>query len=197
MTAELDGVALAMPTSERARALVGWLALNPGVHPRSQVAARLWPDVAPDSARANLRTAVWAPRTAWGEAARVVTADRSSLGLASEGLWVDAGRDVDPAADPERFLAGIDDAWAETARADQREALVRLLNRLADEAEAEADLGTAVERSRRVCELRPLDEGAHRAHVDRLLRVGERAEAAAAARAFADRLHEELGVRPS
>ncbi len=197
MTAELDGVPLAMPTSERARALVGWLALHPGPHSRADVAARLWPDVPPDSARANLRTAVWALRTAWGTAAKVLEAGRTTLGLRAADLWVDAGEGTDPEADPDRLLAGMDDEWALTARADQREAQARLLIQLADQAEANADLATAVDRSRRVCELRSLDEGAHRTYVDRLLRAGERAEAAIASRAFGERLHEEIGVRPS
>jgi DNA-binding SARP family transcriptional activator/tetratricopeptide (TPR) repeat protein len=197
MAAELDGVPLAMPTSERARALVGWLALNPGPHARADVAARLWPDVRPDSARANLRTAVWALRNAWAAAAKTLEVSRTTVGLAEVDLWVDVGENLDPDADPGRFLAGMDDEWADTARADQREAQVRLLVRLADEAEASADLVTAVQRSRRVCELRSLDEGAHRSYVDRLLRAGERAEAAVVAQSFADRLQEEIGVRPS
>jgi DNA-binding SARP family transcriptional activator len=40
------------------RALLAWLALHPGMHPRSRVAGRLWPDVLGESARNSLRTAL-------------------------------------------------------------------------------------------------------------------------------------------
>jgi hypothetical protein len=39
---EFDGVPVSMPASDRARALIGRLALHPGTHPRSYLAARLW-----------------------------------------------------------------------------------------------------------------------------------------------------------
>src|SRR4051812_20503961 len=88
---ELDGSPLPMPTSERARALVGWLALHPGPHPRVEVAAQLWPDSAEPAARASLRTALWALRQSWGPdaTARVLLSGRESVGFAPDGLWVD------------------------------------------------------------------------------------------------------------
>jgi hypothetical protein len=41
LAGSFDGEPVAMPTSERARALIGWLALHPGLHPRRVVAAEL------------------------------------------------------------------------------------------------------------------------------------------------------------
>ncbi|MDT5133194.1 MAG: hypothetical protein QOE41_2505, partial [Mycobacterium sp.] len=42
---ELDGSPVALPTSLRAVALLGWLAIHAGPRPRSEVASSLWPDV--------------------------------------------------------------------------------------------------------------------------------------------------------
>ena len=76
---------------DRAAALLAWLALNPGLHPRSAVAARFWPDVLDESARASLRSALWALRRQLGEEANgalVATRDRVGLG---DDVWVDVG----------------------------------------------------------------------------------------------------------
>jgi hypothetical protein len=54
LTVELDGTASALPSSVKVRAVLAWLALHPGMQPRSSVAARLWPDVLDASARASL-----------------------------------------------------------------------------------------------------------------------------------------------
>src|SRR3981081_1477569 len=42
---EVDGTAVEPPASRRARALLGWLALDRRMHSRSRLAARFWPDV--------------------------------------------------------------------------------------------------------------------------------------------------------
>ncbi len=61
-----------MPLSGPHR-LIAFLALHPGAHERDALAARFWPDL--PTARANLRTAVWALRRALG--ADVVHATRT------------------------------------------------------------------------------------------------------------------------
>ena len=63
---ELDGTALEPPPSKRARALLGWLALDRRMHARSGLAARFWPDVLDESARTSLRSALSALRRALG-----------------------------------------------------------------------------------------------------------------------------------
>src|SRR5437764_5132032 len=83
---EAGGVAFAPPESRRARLLLGWLALNPGRHARGELAARLRPDVLDESARSSLRQAAWALRPALGDA---LEADRGTVGLADDGVWVD------------------------------------------------------------------------------------------------------------
>src|SRR3954453_15288004 len=85
---EVDGDEVPPPASRRAWVLLAWLALNPGEHPRSEVPAAFWPDVMDQSARASLRSAVWAVRRSLGHAADahlVATRDR----LALVDRWVD------------------------------------------------------------------------------------------------------------
>ena len=60
---EVDGAAVEPPSSRRARALLGWLALERGMHARSALAARFWPDVLDESARTSLRSALSALRS--------------------------------------------------------------------------------------------------------------------------------------
>lgn len=82
---EVDGVAAAPPAGRPAQALLGWLALHPGTHARSEVAGRLWPDVLESSARASLRNALSGVRRALGPTAgRVLIAGRETVGLAGE-----------------------------------------------------------------------------------------------------------------
>src|ERR671932_527527 len=67
-----DGAELAPPASKRARAVLAFLALNPGPQPRGRLAARFWPDVLDASARASLRVGLTELRQALGPAARYV-----------------------------------------------------------------------------------------------------------------------------
>jgi DNA-binding SARP family transcriptional activator len=92
---ELDGSAVTLPTSRRACLLFGWLALRSGPHSRSRLAALLWPDVLDASARASLRSALWALRAAFGPAAaEYLHTGRDHVELAGDGLLVDA-RELD------------------------------------------------------------------------------------------------------
>ena len=96
---EVDGEAVPAPVGRPAQALLGWLALHPGIHARSGVAGRLWPDVLESSARASLRTALSGVRRAIGPAAdRVLVASRERVGVAGDPeVWVDARAFVDVA----------------------------------------------------------------------------------------------------
>jgi DNA-binding SARP family transcriptional activator len=205
---ESDGIALAMPERRRACALLGWLALHPGVHPRSEVAGRFWPDVLDSSARKSLRTELVAVRRALGSAGEgVLVATRDTLGLVGDHVFVDAreferlvrdGR-LEEAVDLCRgeLLPGLDGEWVYEARESHRHRLGDVLARLASEAEAAGAMEDAIRISRRGVELDPLREDAHREHIRRLIAAGE---IAAARRAFDDlarRLRTELHVPPS
>jgi DNA-binding SARP family transcriptional activator len=82
LVVERDGVPLTPPRRRPARALLGWLALHPGVHARSTVAGRLWPNVLDESARTSLRTSLSALRAVVGEEA--LPANREHIGLADD-----------------------------------------------------------------------------------------------------------------
>jgi DNA-binding SARP family transcriptional activator/tetratricopeptide (TPR) repeat protein len=191
LTVEADGRPVAMPSSERARALIGWLALHPGTHSRSAVAGRLWPDAPEASARANLRTAVWAIRQSWGDEADAIVSSRREIGMPPGAVWVDAVHG-EAAVDGGELLPGVDDEWAERAREAYRSRLRTRLNDLI----AHAD-GDSLRYARELCRLEPLDESAHRLLLERLIEAGDSAGAVRAARDFAERLRAELGVRPS
>src|SRR5919198_5987910 len=86
---DAGGAPLAPPASRRARALLAYLALNPGPHPRAALAAHFWPDVLDESARASLRGALADVRRAFGPAgAEHLLATREHAGLVD--VWTDA-----------------------------------------------------------------------------------------------------------
>jgi DNA-binding SARP family transcriptional activator len=205
---ESDGVALPMPERRQACSLLGWLALHQGVHPRSEVAGRFWPDVLDSSARKSLRTELVAIRRALGSAGEgALVATRDLVGLAGEGVSVDAweferlvreGR-FDAAADvcDGELLPGIDADWVYTARESHRRRLDEVFERLAADAEVAGALEDAIRISRRRVELDPLREDALRELVRRLIAAGEISAARVAFDDLARRLRVELQVAPS
>src|SRR4051812_9353326 len=202
-TVEVDGREIPAPASKRAWVLLAWLALNPGEHPRSRVAASFWPDVMDQSARASLRSAVWALRRALGEAAPAhVVSTRERIGLVD--AWVDVqeaerlARDgrleeaVELAAGD--LLPGVEDDWALRARDAHRARVIELLEELAHDAGDPAD---AVRWTRRQVALDPLGEDVHRRLMERLAAGGDRPAALEVYTRLSERLRRELGVAPS
>jgi DNA-binding SARP family transcriptional activator/tetratricopeptide (TPR) repeat protein len=208
---ELDGTAAALPSSAKVRAVLAWLALHPGLQPRSSVAARLWPDVLDASARASLRSAIWALRRAFGDDdGRLLVATREQVGLGGPGVdvWVDllefdrlarAGRPEDALAldRGSELLAGIDEEWVYAARDEHRDRLMAALAAAADAAEAAGDLAAATAHDRRRAQLDPLSEPAHRDLIRRLDAAGDRGAALAAYARLRDRMRRELSLSPS
>src|SRR5690349_16298722 len=85
-----DGQEIAPPASKRARALLAYLALHPGPHLRARLAARFWPDVLDESARASLRVALTELRQALGPAAaQHLVATRDTVSLDGPDVTVD------------------------------------------------------------------------------------------------------------
>ena len=206
---ELDGRPLMLPSRRPARALLGWLALHPGVHARAKVAARLWPNVRDESARVSLRSALVALRSAIGPAAdRALIATRADVGLADEPeVWVDAREferrlaagQVEAAIElcGGELLADFDDDWVLTARDEHRAREGEALGSLVDAAATRGEHRTAIALARRRAGLDPFDESAHRALIGLLLSVGDRGAALATYQRLAERLSRELGVAPS
>src|SRR3954447_17946655 len=161
---ESEGVALPTPQRRRARSVLGWLALYPGMHPRSEVAGRFWPDVLDSSSRKSLRTELTAIRQALGPAGEwALVATRDMVGLVGDEVSVDArefeqllrqGR-LEQAVDlyDADLLLGVDDEWVYEARELYRHRAGDALERLASAAESAGELSDAVRISRRRVEL--------------------------------------------
>ena len=202
------GVALSLPERRRACALLGWLALHPGMHPRSEVAGRFWPDVLDSSARKSLRTELVAVRHALGAAGTgALVATREMIGLVGGGVFLDAReferlvreRRLEDAVDlcDGELLPELDAEWVYEARESHRHRFGDVLERLAADAKAAGSLKDAVRISRRRVALDPLLEEAHRELIRRLIAAGEVSAARVAFDDLARRLRAELHVGPS
>ncbi len=190
------------PPSHHAWELLAWLALHPGEHPRSVVAARFWPGVLDRSARASLRSATWAMRRALGpDGGGAVRAGRERIGLvcttdlARFDRLVEQGAIAEAAAMAEGpLLADFDEDWVLDARAAHSDRLAAVLVELADAAASPHD---AVAHARRRLALEPLDEAAARDLMDRLVAAGDRAGALAVHDRLVRRLRTQLALAPS
>lgn len=209
LTIELDGTELEPPASRRARALLGWLALDGRTHSRSTLAARFWPDVLDESARTSLRSALSALRRSLGpDGERYVITDRDGVGLAGGDLvWTDVAEfercidqdRLDDAVELSRgeVLTGLDDDWVYERRDEHRDRLSDVLARLADRVEAAGDLPAAIGYTRRRIALDPLAEEPQRVLMRRLAAGGDRAGAIRAYERLTQRLRDVLRIVPS
>ena len=209
LTLEMDGTRLELPASRRARSLLGLLALERRVHPRGQLAGRLWPDVLDESARTSLRSALSALRRALGtDADRYLLTTRDGVALAGpEQVWVDLDEFERLVAEGRRedalelargeLLEDLDDEWVHARRDEQRARGVALLERMAVGAEDAGELAAALALTRRQIALDPLSEEAHRELIRRLAGNGDRSAALTTYRRLAERFAAELGTVPS
>jgi DNA-binding SARP family transcriptional activator len=205
---EFDGAALTLPTSRQACALLAWLALRPGPHSRSRLAARLWPDALDASARASLRSALWALRAALGPAADgYLHSGRNHVELAGDGLLVDvreldrllaAGRPREAVAlHRDELLSQFDADWVLDARDEHRDQLCAAYAGLAAAAEADGQVAVARDWAARRAAVRPLDEQAACELIRLLVAEGDQAGALTAYQRLATRLGTELGLSPA
>src|SRR5882757_1670501 len=201
-----DGIALPLPESLRAVALLGWLAVHAGSRTRSEIASSLWPDVPDASARNSVRTALWALRRAFGDHANaVLDTSRNRIGL--RGVEIDLHRfDELVAADridealavaSGELLAGLNDEWAILARDSHRHRVMALLTDRSDRAAADGDTVLAITRARQAAEMNPLSETCARLLMRRYDEVGDRSVALAVYTRMVDRLRHELKIAPS
>lgn len=197
----------------RPRALLAWLLLHPGRHPRAHLAARFWPDVLDTSARASLRSALWTVRAALDavDAGAYLDADRNHVGLRDDlpheidvETFARLARS-DGAADLERALAlaqppllsDLAEDWVLEARDEYRARAAGVALRLADRAESAGDPRAAAAWARRALAHTRLDEAVHRRLIELLSAAGERAAALAAYERCRTMLAAEFGVAPS
>ena len=209
-----DGVPLTVDT-RKATALLAYLAVEPGRHGRDTLAALLWPDYAPDRARAALRRTLSTLRSALG--GRWLAVARDAVSLERDDLFLDVdefrrlagAQDVDEleqAAALQRgaFLAGFGlrdsapfDDWQELQAGTLARELGAVLDRLAEDLCARGSHARAIGHARRRLALDPLNEAAHRRLIELYGASGERAAALAQYRECVRTLHRELGVAPT
>ena len=205
LTLEVDGRTLPAPGG-RCGSLLAWLALHPGMQPRSRVAARLWPDVLDESARRSLRTALLDLRGALGpDAGRHLHATRDEVGL--EQVWVDVRAFEAAVAEGQleqalalgegELLPGFEHDWAYDARDAHQGALAGVIEQLAAEAETRDELAAAIGYTRRLVALDPLAEQPARALIRRLAAAEDRGAALAVYDRHRERLRSDLGMAPS
>ncbi len=200
----VDGAQFALPASRRARAVLAYLALHRAPQPRGRLAARFWPDVLDESARASLRVALTELRQALGPAAGYVVATRDTVALDGPDLRVDtrafeqALDEGDPMGALEAcsapILDGFEDDWALEARDHHAHRLGEALEQAAAVADDSAE---AIGLTRAQVALDPLAEGPNRRLIERLAAGGDRAAAVHAGRLYAERLRTQLGLPPS
>jgi serine/threonine-protein kinase len=201
-------------TRPRRLALLAYLATaRSGLHRRDTLLALFWPDLDQEHARAALRQALHVLRAALGRDV-VLTRGDDEIGLDASRLWTDVVA-FDAAAATDRctdalelyrgpllegfFITGAAEfeRWVDDARTKRSRAAARCVERLVAAAEAEGDLGRAVEWARRGVELAPHDDTAVRRLLTALDRAGDRAGAVRAFDDFARRLGADLETEPA
>jgi predicted ATPase/DNA-binding SARP family transcriptional activator len=212
----VDGRPLVGLASAKATALLVYLAVTGTAQSRSALAGLLWSDLPEATARANLRLALTKLRRALPEQLLVT---RQTVALdPARPVWVDAveverlatgkpeGEELLAAARLCRgeFLSGFEapgaelfDEWVLGRRATSRADQLALLERAVQDARDRTDAATGVEVARRMLELEPLHEEAHRALMWFLATGGQRGAALAQFETCRYLLREELGQDPS
>jgi predicted ATPase/DNA-binding SARP family transcriptional activator len=202
--------------SAKAAALVVYLAVTGTGHSRSALAGLLWSDLPEATARANLRLVLTKLRRVLPDHLEVT---RQTVALASgRPVWVDAVEVARVAAgewDASELLAAVRlcrgefldgfevpgaplfDEWLVGRRAAVRADMLVLMDRVVALAHDQGDTATGIEVARRILELEPLHEEAHRALMWFLATGGQRSAALAQYETCRYLLSEELGVEPS
>lgn len=210
---EVDGGLLSTPVPARGRVLLAYVAVVGGRADRSRLAGLLWSDVPEASARQNLRFVL----TRLRRAVEHVQADRKDVWL-DGAWWVDtadietlasdaSAADADEVLDLVRgeFLDGIElpgaelfSEWVTATRAHQRSLTVALLGGVVSRAlTGDGSSASGIVAARRLLELEPADEAAHRALMRLFADAGQTSAALAQFDTCMQVLFEELGERPT
>ena len=187
-------------TSQKARALLYYVAMAKEPVLRDTLVGLLWPDSAETTARSNLRTQLTTLRKSLGD---YLLIDRQSVALESS-VFVDArafSEVSDMALYRDHFLNGFavpDSAEYERWQIEQRESLrLTAIDRLQTLATTAKESDLALNHARHWVSMAPLQEAAHRAVMRLLLASGNRAEALHQYQTCAQLLADELDVAPS
>src|SRR2546422_220006 len=198
----------------RRLALLAYLATPPpGMHRRDSLLALFWPELDQAHARNALRQALHVLRRVLGTSA-VTSHGDEEVGLDFEQVWCDVAAFERAVADGqlgdaiELYRGGLLEGffisnapeferWLETERDRLRSTAAGAARELAERATENGDTAGAAEWARRGLRFAPLDEGLMQRLIEALDRRGDRAGAVRAYDDFAQRLGQELEVRPS
>lgn len=200
--------------SRPAQSLFAYLILNAGsLHRRERLAGLLWPASTEESARNNLRQALWKIRAALtgleDEDRPYLLADNFTIGFNREASYhLDVAKleeDADQAdsliavvaAYGGELLPGFYEDWVVLERERVRALYERRIQRLLDLFLQQGRWAEAQEWAERWIALGTIPEAAYRAIMVAEYGQGDRAAAAGAFRRCADALQRELGVGPS
>jgi predicted ATPase/DNA-binding SARP family transcriptional activator len=221
----VDGQPLVDFDSDKHRALLAYLTANaPQTFRRETLAGLLWPDSSERAARASLRNALAQLRGKLADSSGKPLFDITyhSVGVHPDGAWridvvaLDAAvaaahapdtvkavleRAVDLYTGP--FMAGFSlrncpefEAWMTIQREHYQRSVMELLDRLADDYEAQGDQQAAIDVLHRQLEHEPGREVSHRRLMELLTVTGRRSEALEQFRRCRRALTAELGVTP-
>jgi DNA-binding SARP family transcriptional activator/predicted negative regulator of RcsB-dependent stress response len=211
-----EGLPLALPT-RKARALLAVLAYRVGEPiSRERIAHMLWGLSGEDQARASLRQTLSSVRKALGPDAGMLVSEGDVLFLDANRVDVDLSRlrELTASGDPDEMdraidltrgdlLEGLDlreegyEAWIEAERPRARELLTRVMRRCLERLASLNDNVAAIELARRLLELDPFDESAHRDLMRLFAGVGRRPEALRQFERLREVLRRELATEPA
>lgn len=193
-------------------ALLAYMALEPGPHPREKLAALLWPEADAAQGRTSLRSALANVRQALGPAAdHVLLSQREHLELIAHTDVARLEASVAPGGSLENLgrlyrgplLSGLEfsqaEDWQEWLEAWRTKVALWMqmgLARLSQERLARREWQGAAEAAQQRLALEPLSEEAVRALMQVWLAAGEALRAKNAYLEFAQRLERELGLEP-
>lgn len=222
----IDGDPVTTFETDSDRALLAFLAAEPGRrHPRPVVAEMLWPERPEGAALSNLRHALSVLRRALGDGDTeqpFLDADRHSVALCASEVWVDlveferlAGTSPGAGGAVEAWEQAVDlwrgqpleglrvragaewDEWVVVIGERARRELTTVLLRLSEHHEREGTWDLALPLARRLTEVDPWEERAHRRLMRLLAQLGRSGEALSHVQGFRERLRAELGAEPA
>jgi len=202
--------------SRRGRALIAYLAMQPGYRAsREHLATLLWGDSGDAQARQSLRQCVASLRRDLHRVAGLLVVDRDSVGLSGQDLIVDAREfaalgkssqesDLQRAATlfQGEFLADLSidveefDAWRQREGMKFAEIAARVFETLSHNADERHDADGAIAAAERLVALEPAREDWQRTALLLTARYRGREAALNRAKQCADMLKRELGVTP-
>jgi DNA-binding SARP family transcriptional activator len=214
----LEGVSLIETLSTKAQAILYYLAVTGQPQPRSVLASLLWGDLSEADARANLRKALANLRQLLGD---YLDLDGQTIAFRPDrSLWIDVVKfraKVDEAGstgDVKRLQEAVElyrgdfltgyyvrnapdfETWMLAEQARLRELVIQALHTLANHHAEQGELTQGIGYVRRLLNLEPWREEAHRQLMWLLAQDGQRSAALVQFETCREVLAEELGVEP-